>query len=281
MSRLSKLKCNLVALALSVALIAIPNTDFTVKFSAAQADATTDTAQENLEGFSQAVPEALTFDMGTEDSLMRAGKTDGQKTVEIKNRYLDTMDEYQARRDALAEKDAKEAEEKRIREEEEKARAEQEAQAATEVYEYVYEVNESPDSGFLLAIDNPNPNYSGYSVSLTDYDRYVLERLVMGEAGNQGFIGAALVAQSIRDRMVYDGYGSVEAVRTGCGYYGSLDFEPNSDVLSAVSYIFDQGGSAVQHMVRYFYAYEYYTSSWHESMNYVVTYGGHRFFDNW
>ncbi len=133
----------------------------------------------------------------------------------------------------------------------------------------------------MLAIDNPDPNYTGYSVSLSDYDRYVLEHLVMGEAGNQGFTGAALVAQSIRDRLVYDGYTSVDSVRVNCGYYGSLSSEPNADVLAAVSYIFDEGGSAVQHTVRYFYAYTWYSSSWHESMNYVVTYGDHRFFDNY
>lgn len=142
-------------------------------------------------------------------------------------------------------------------------------------------VGEATSTGYLLSIDNPDPNYVSRSVSLSANDRYILERLVMGESGNQGFIGAALVAQTIRDTMVYDGYSSVEQVRTACGYYGSLDREPNQDVLDAVSYIFDQGGAAVQHQLRYFYAYKICSSPWHESQNHIVTYMDVKFFDRW
>lgn len=142
-------------------------------------------------------------------------------------------------------------------------------------------VGEASSTGYLLSIDNPDPNYVSRSVSLSAEDRYILERLVMGESGNQGFIGAALVAQTIRDTMIYDGYSSVEQVRTACGYYGSLDRAPNQDVLDAVSYIFDQGGAAVQHQLRYFYAYKICSSPWHESQNHIVTYMDVKFFDRW
>lgn len=142
-------------------------------------------------------------------------------------------------------------------------------------------IGDATSTGYLLSIDNPDPNYVSRSVSLSAEDRYILERLVMGESGNQGFIGAALVAQTIRDTMVYDGYSSVEQVRTACGYYGSLDRAPNQDVLDAVSYIFDQGGAAVQHELRYFYAYKICSSPWHESQNHIVTYMDVKFFDRW
>lgn len=142
-------------------------------------------------------------------------------------------------------------------------------------------VGDATSTGYLLSIDNPDPNYVSRSVSLSADDRYILERLVMGESGNQGFIGAALVAQTIRDTMIYDGYSSVEQVRTACGYYGSLSIEPNQDVLDAVSYIFDQGGAAVQHQLRYFYAYKICSSPWHESQNHIVTYLDVKFFDRW
>lgn len=142
-------------------------------------------------------------------------------------------------------------------------------------------VGDTVSTGYLLSIDNPDPNYVSRSVSLSAQDRYILERLVMGESGNQGFIGAALVAQTIRDTMIYDGYSSVEQVRTACGYYGSLSIEPNQDVLDAVSYIFDQGGAAVQHQLRYFYAYKICSSPWHESQNHIVTYLDVKFFDRW
>ena len=134
---------------------------------------------------------------------------------------------------------------------------------------------------YLLNIANPDKNYVSYSVDLTDYDRDILEHLVMGEAGGEGFIGACLVAQALRDTLVNDGYPSVEAVRNGMGYYGSLYNTPNQDVLDAVEFIFDQGGAAVQHKITYFYAPAICTSGFHESQEFVVEYNSHRFFDRW
>lgn len=130
---------------------------------------------------------------------------------------------------------------------------------------------------FLLSTDNVDPSYTGQVVNVTGSSRDTLERLVMGEAGNQGFEGAALVAQAIRDTMVLEGY-SVEQVRKKYKYSGSLEFKPNQDVLDAVSYIFDQGGSAVQHRVLFFYSRN---GGWHETQNFVIQYKQHRFFDRW
>ncbi len=134
---------------------------------------------------------------------------------------------------------------------------------------------------YLLDISNPDPSYVSYSISLSDYDRDILERLVMGEAGGEGFIGCSLVAQAIRDTMISDGYKSVEALRTSMGYYGSLSNTPNQDALDAVAFIFDQGGAAVQHNIVYFYAPSVCVSGFHESQEFVVEHNGHRFFDRW
>ena len=142
-------------------------------------------------------------------------------------------------------------------------------------------VTMSSNPNYLLQIANPDASYKGCTISLTSYDRDILERLVMGEAGAEGYIGCALVAQTIRDTMVNCGYTSVEAVRTNCGYYGSLNKTPNADVKKAVAFIFDQGGSAVQHDMLYFYAPNLCTSGFHESQEFVVQYGSHRFFDSW
>lgn len=131
----------------------------------------------------------------------------------------------------------------------------------------------------LLAIENEDPNYVGSVVQVSEEDRYILEHLVMGEAGNQGYEGAALVAQSIRDAIVYLGYSSVESVRIGSRYDGKLNIEPNQDVLNAVSYIFDQGGNAINHRVLYFYAPRVVSSDFHESQTFLIEYKGHRFFD--
>ena len=89
------------------------------------------------------------------------------------------------------------------------------------------------------------------------------------------------IAQAIKDTLITDGYPSVDAVRVGNGYSASLDNVPNQDVLDAIEFVFDNGGAAVQHRVIYFYAPNVCESAFHESQNYVVTHGGHKFFDRW
>lgn len=144
----------------------------------------------------------------------------------------------------------------------------------------VQEYEKSLQGSALLEIANPDVNYNGTSLALTAADRDLLERLVMGEAGAEGYKGAALVAQCIRDTMIYKGYDSVEAVRKGCKYSGSLKREPNQNVKDAVAFIFDEGGYAVRHKIFYFYAFKHTKSSWHETNPFVIQHGGHRFFDS-
>lgn len=122
-------------------------------------------------------------------------------------------------------------------------------------------------------------SYEGSAISLDSENRRKLERLVQGEAGNQGFIGAALVAQTIHDTMILENDYDVMSIKKGHKYSGSLDNAPNQDVLDAVSFIFDEGGMAVQHRLIYFYAPKCVTSSFHEKQLFIVEYRGHRFFD--
>ena len=129
---------------------------------------------------------------------------------------------------------------------------------------------------FLIDIANPDYSYSPSRVSLSSYDRAKLERLVMGEAGSMGYLGCALVAQSIRDAMNRSNTSSIDQIISQYQYFGSTSIEPNSDVKSAVSYIFDNNGAAVQHRVICFYI-GY--SSWHETQTFITQVGGVRFFD--
>ena len=133
----------------------------------------------------------------------------------------------------------------------------------------------------LLKINKPDNSYTGTIVKLNKNDRYILEHLVMGEAGNQGFIGASLVAQTIRDTMITKNIKTVEEVRISHKYSGRIDIEPNKDVLDACKFIFDEGGCAVKSKLFYFYAPGVVKSKWHESQNFVVEYKGHRFFKPW
>lgn len=98
----------------------------------------------------------------------------------------------------------------------------------------------------------------------------------MGEAGSMGYLGCALVAQSIRDAMNRSNTSSIDQIISQYQYFGSTSIEPNSDVKSAVSYIFDNNGAAVQHRVICFYI-GY--SSWHETQTFITQVGGVRFFD--
>ena len=133
----------------------------------------------------------------------------------------------------------------------------------------------------LIAGDRVDENYSGSQVVLDSANRELLEALVMGEAGDQGFIGAALVAQTIHDTMIKDNNYDVNSIRIQHAYSGTIDKQPNEDVKSAVAYIFDKGGMAVQHRLIYFYAPRLVSSSFHESQKFIVSYKGHKFFDNW
>ena len=137
------------------------------------------------------------------------------------------------------------------------------------------------DQGFLVAIDNPDPSYSCPHISLTDDDRDLLERLCMGEFGSGGFIGACLIAQSVKDAMCFDGFKTVEEVIKKCHYTGSTDIGTSDECRRAVHYIFDENRDAVQHRIMYMYNPYMVQSAFHESQNFILSFAGVRFFDRW
>lgn len=137
------------------------------------------------------------------------------------------------------------------------------------------------NAGYLVAIDNPDTSYECSKVTLTDEDRDLLERLCYGEFGSGGFIGAALIAQCVKDAMCFDGYPTVESVIKNCHYDGSTEKGTSVACKQAVSYIFDQNKEAVQHRMMYMYNPTMVYSSFHESQNYILTYQNVRFFDRW
>lgn len=143
--------------------------------------------------------------------------------------------------------------------------------------EETVEISSDEASGvYLIDIQNPDLSYSPSMVVLSDYDRAKLERLVMGEAGSMGFNGCALVAQAIRDAMNRSNTSSIDAIISEYQYYAPTNKQPNQNAKDAVSYIFDQNGSAVQHRVLCFYTG---SSAWHETQEFIVSCGSVRFFD--
>ena len=140
-------------------------------------------------------------------------------------------------------------------------------------------VSSPTQSGYLLSIDNPDPNYQPYAVQLSDADRDLAERLLMGEAGSMGYIGMAIVAQCMRDACVMRGSSDIAGLIRDFRYDGSTSMKPSQTCKDVISYIFDQGGAAVQHRTLVFYASGVCSSSWHESQNFICQYGSVRFFD--
>lgn len=146
---------------------------------------------------------------------------------------------------------------------------------------YPADYNAQWNAGYLVAIDNPDTTYECAQVTLSDHDRDLLERLCMGEFGSGGFVGAALIAQAVKNAICFDGYTSVQAVIDNCRYTGSTEIGTNEACKQAVRYIFDENHDAVQHRIMYMYNPDMVQSAFHESQNYILTYGSVRFFDRW
>ncbi|MBQ5399495.1 MAG: hypothetical protein IIU14_08710 [Ruminococcus sp.] len=132
-----------------------------------------------------------------------------------------------------------------------------------------------------LSTANVDSSYSPRHVQLSEYDREKTERLVMGEAGGMGYNGSALVAQAIRDSMIESNTNSIDYIIENYQYEGSTETKPTAAVKKAVSDIFDNDGYAVQHRILYFYASDLIDSEWHESQQFIISYGSERFFDSW
>ncbi len=121
--------------------------------------------------------------------------------------------------------------------------------------------------------------YQGQPVKLTKYNRDLVERLVFGEAGGEGFVGAVLVAQTIRDTMLMNDIYDTAKIIKMYAYSGSTRKGTSDTVKRAVSYVFDGGGYAVKHRLIYFYAPALCKSSFHESQKFIIEWKGHKFFD--
>lgn len=114
---------------------------------------------------------------------------------------------------------------------------------------------------------------------LSDYERGVVEAMVMGEAGGESYTGQLLVAQCILNAALKDNIPPSE-VRTRYKYSGWNE-NPSDDVKNAVSEVFDYGYQVTEEPILYFYAPKRCTSAWHESQRHVITEGGHKFFALW
>lgn len=114
---------------------------------------------------------------------------------------------------------------------------------------------------------------------LSDYERWVVECIVAGEAEGESYNGKILVAQCIFNAALQDGL-LPSQVREKYKYAGWNE-NPSDDVKNAVSEVFDHGFTIVDEPILYFYAPDRVDSEWHETQKHVITEGGHKFFKEW
>lgn len=119
----------------------------------------------------------------------------------------------------------------------------------------------------------------GKAFYLSDYERRIAECIVMGESGSETYGGQVLVAQCLLNACLKDGLQPSEA-RIKYKYSGWKD-NPTDSVKNAVSAVFDDGYKIVKEPILYFYAPKYCKGSWHETQDFVIELGGHRFFAEW
>lgn len=112
--------------------------------------------------------------------------------------------------------------------------------------------------------------------ALTEAERDVIERVVMAEAGAEPYDGQVLIAQCILNAAERSGIRPDEAVVEY--QYTPKRQEPTESVKKAVAAVFDDGEQVTAEPVLYFYAPGVTYSTFHESQNFVIEVGGHRFF---
>lgn len=133
-----------------------------------------------------------------------------------------------------------------------------------------------------VPITEPEPDVPDTNVGdkvrykLTDEERRLIEEVVMAEAGNQGFIGQALVATCILNSCDVDGLRPANVIEEYS--YTPNRVSPSESVCEAVRAIFDDGYTFVDEPIVFFYAPAHGRSGFHESQKFVLEYKDHRFF---
>lgn len=111
---------------------------------------------------------------------------------------------------------------------------------------------------------------------LTDEERNLVESVVMAEAGAEDYDGQRLVAQCILNACIFEEKRPDEIV---IDYqYTKNRPEPSESVKQAVAAVFDNYDVVTEENILVFYAPRWCTSEWHESQQFVLEHGGHRFF---
>ena len=115
---------------------------------------------------------------------------------------------------------------------------------------------------------------------ISDDERYTIACIIAGEAYNSGMDLKTAVAQTTDIAMKIEDCRLNGVISRYDGYRDRSVIEDRvwQECQEAIAQIFDRGEMAVEEPIEFFYAPQYCTSDWHESLKYVTTIGGCRFF---
>lgn len=106
----------------------------------------------------------------------------------------------------------------------------------------------------------------------------IVARVVHTEAHGEDYTGQVLVAQCILNSAEATGKRPDDVVLQR-NQYAAPAKKASESVKKAVEAVFIDGYTVTDEPIRYFYAPKYTYSEWHEnSLDYVLTHGGHKFF---
>ena len=138
---------------------------------------------------------------------------------------------------------------------------------------------ESQIEGVSEAVEEPVEENEPFFY-ISDDERYTIACIIAGEAYNSGMDLKTAVAQTIYIAMKIEGCRLNGVISRYDGYRDGSVIEDRvwQECQEAIAQIFDRGEMAVDEPIEFFYAPQYCTSDWHESLKYVTTIGGCRFF---
>lgn len=111
---------------------------------------------------------------------------------------------------------------------------------------------------------------------LSESERRIAECIVQGEAGGEDLTGKMLVAQCLVNACIESNIQPSQA-RVQLKYSGWKE-NVSDETRQAVREVFDNGHQVVSEPILYFYAPKLCTSKWHETQDFVIEHGCHRFF---
>ena len=144
-----------------------------------------------------------------------------------------------------------------------------------------------------IATPTPEPTAPEYFYYLSNYERWLVESIVAGEAGSEPYWGKVGVAscilnacfkddirpEEVQTKYQYSGFQPIEEFESECfEVYGNTDLA--DEVREAVEQVFDRG-EVLSDDILFFYAPKYSSGTWHQTQQFVVEVGGHRFYSPW